>query len=124
MGVEYGVVTISDIKLVAAIYFVISAFLVVLTTIAQGRFYGEYLARYGDAEERRRRWPFFPISLRGWFRLQGWFRPPWTLRSWFQPLDDPLVERRRQQHLLVEAVLALWFGFPIALILYGSLFRR
>jgi hypothetical protein len=111
-------VTIADIKVVIACYFAIFAVLVILGTITQGRFYGAYLARYGDAKERRRRRPFFPVSLR------GWSRPPRTLRSWFQPIDDPLVERRRRQHLLVWGGVALWFAVPLTLILYGSVFRR
>lgn len=110
--------SIADIKSVVAIYFAVFAVLVMLVTIAQGRFYGSYLARYGDAKERRRRWPFWPAGLRG----AG--RPPWSLRSWFRPLDDPLVERRRRQHLLAWGGVALWFAIPMALILYGSLFRR
>ncbi len=95
----------------------------VLNLIAQWRFYGAYLRRYGDADDRRRRWLLWkwPMSLRDWFRPP----PPWSLSSWFQPLDDPLVEHRRRQHLLAwGAVFAFFLFGPIAFALYGALSTR
>jgi hypothetical protein len=98
-----------------AVSFALYAVLIVLVMIAQWRFYGAYLDRYGGVEGRRRLW-------------QPWrwnpSRPPWTLASWFRPLDDPLVERRRRQHLLAWGGIALFFAIPIALILYSVVVHR
>jgi len=97
--------------------------LMVLNLMAQWRFYGAYLRRYGGADDRRRRWLLWkwPMSLRDVYRLP----PPWSLSTLFRPLDDPLVERRRRQLLLSwGAVFAFVLLGPIVVAISGAYSRQ
>lgn len=100
-------------RTIIAVAFGLFAVLIVLVNITQWRFYGAYLDRYAKVESGRR-------GSRWWAITQMGFRPS-TRPSWFRPLDDPRVERRRRQHLLAWGGIAFWFAVPIALILYAAI---
>jgi hypothetical protein len=92
---------------ISAAYFVVAVVLMVLLSITGRRFYSAYLDRYGGPDGRRQMWQPWRWSPR---------RGPWSLESWFRRVDDPLVERRRRQHLLAWGGIALYFAIPVALI--------
>jgi len=92
--------------LFVALYLSAGVASIVLAVIAQRRFYGAYIDRYGD---RRRRWQFW-LMPDGSSRLWG--------RFWYRVLDDPLVERRRRQALLAWIPAFVLISIPIVFGLY------
>jgi hypothetical protein len=93
---------------VVALYFaaVTAAFL--LAGIADLRFYDAYFSRY------------FPEDSRGFWRYLGRYQRE-RLR-WLQPVDDPLVERRRRQLLLAWVPIVVLILIPLAIALYQQWF--
>jgi len=92
--------------LFVALYLSAGVASIVLAVIAQRRFYGAYIDRYGD---RRRCWQFW-LMPDGSSRLWG--------RFWYRVLDDPLVERRRRQALLAWIPAFVLISIPIVFGLY------
>jgi len=98
--------------LFVGLYFSTAVASIVLAVIAQRRFYGAYVDRYGD---RRRRWQV-------WLFPDGSSRL-WNMRFWYRALDDPVVERRRRQALLTWIPPFVLIAIPFVLWLaegYGA----
>jgi hypothetical protein len=88
----------------------------------QSRFYDAWFERNGGPDRRQRSRLFWTHPLE-YLRLLR--KPPFTLGSMFQRLDDPVVDSRRRHYLFAGIAAfayfpALFVALIVGLVVYGT----